>query len=450
MISNNENKTSSFDERFNKVAERNKTNEIESNTEFATRNIGQHAARTTETALGLPGNLKKAFSSMGDFLKEYWPIETNIKKNELEAFGTPEKGGFEDFIMNPPTSSDIRENGTKYLAEKLTGNKEYFEPKSEGEKIAGELNQDITSFFLPGTGQLRLGTRLGAPIVGNLAKQGAIYLGADEKIAEKANQSNPGQFSSNRIAEAKAMIPDTATVNVTNLANRLMPLYNRMQRGLGVPSKSRAIQGMQDLANQVQNNRMSMRSLMDARDHVNEWISEAGGWDVPTNTRDASLRNLNELKTQIIRTVDENMASRFPQAAELYQTGYQAAAVNHQSNAISNFIQKNFGRKAASVGAKLLFPSLVGGATILPKTAATAAIGFPLYKTGQVLYRVGNSPTLANYYYDVITSSLAGNAPAMVNSLQKLDKALAEDEKKESKGKKQTLEEFKSKFKKKD
>src|SRR5438046_4647968 len=105
---------------------------------------------------------------------------------------------------------------------------------------------------------------------------------------------------------------------------------------------------MQDLAGQVQNNRLSMHSLMDPRDNVNEWISEAGGWDVPANTRDATVRNLNELKRQIISTIDENMQNRFPEAAELYRTGYEAAAVNHQSNAISNFIERNFGKKLTS------------------------------------------------------------------------------------------------------
>jgi hypothetical protein len=236
------------------------------------------------------------------------------------------------------------------------------------------------------------------------------------------------------------MVPDTATVNALPLADSLMPLYKRVTRGLDVPSKSRAIQGMKDLASQVENGRISLRSLMDARDNVNEWISEAGGWDVPLNTRDATIRNLNELKTQIIRSIDENMAARFPEASELYRTGYEAAAVNHKSHAISNFIEKNFGKKVSSVGAKLLFPGLAGGAAILPKTIGTGAALYPMYKTGQVLYRVANSPTLAKYYQDVIVASSIGNAPAMIHSLQKLDKALAEQERKENKLNKSSLE----------
>lgn len=422
------------------------------------RNVSQNVARAGETYLGLPGGMKKAYTQTRDMISSYFGLP-NLKEREEQALGKPSKGGYEELIMSPPSANELKETATKKIAKKITGDEEYLEPKNTLEKAVGELTQDITSFFMPGTGQLRFAVRLGAPIAGNLTKHGVQFFGGSEETAEKAKlgimlattlagQSNPGQFASDRIGQAKQMIPDTATVDAMPLANRLMPLYQRMTRGLGVPSKSRAIEGMRDLAGQVQGNRISLRSLMDARDNVNEWISEAGGWEIPVPVRDATVRNLNELKTQIIRTIDQNMAARFPQAGELYRTGYEAAAVNHQSNAISNFIERNFGRKVSSVGAKLLFPALAGSASILPKTALGGAALYPIYKTGQVLYRVGNSPTLGRYYNDVIQASLRGNAPAMISSMNKFDKAMAEEEKKDKKRDRGiSLEEFKMRFK---
>lgn len=451
-----------FSERFQKVAEKNSP---ESWPEYFHRNVAQHGARFVETVAGFPGALKKAYNQTKDIINNniFGDSESSFNKFEEQAFGLPEKGSTHEFIMNPYTPQEIREKITPIVAEREGGSKTYLEPRGKGEEIAGELTQDLTSFFMPGTAGLRMAVRLGAPIVGQLAKQGTKYLGGEESTAEKvkmgvmlattlAGQSNPGEFAGQRIQQAKSMIPDSATIHVGNLANRLLPLYNRMMRGLGVPSKSRAIQGMQDLAGQVHNNRMSMRSLMDARDNVNEWISEAGGWDVPVSTRDATLRNLNELKSSIIETLNENMAARFPEAGELYRTGYEAAAVNHQSNAISNFIQRNFGRKTASIGSKILFPALAGGAAIVPKVggmAAAAASAYPIYTTGKVLYRIANSPTLARYYQDVITYSMSGNAPAMIQSMDRLDKALKKDEENLEKEIKPTLEGFKQKFRKK-
>lgn len=311
--------------------------------------------------------------------------------------------------------------------------------------------------FMPGSGGLNMLTRIGAPLTGLLTKEGFKFFGADESTAEKAklgvmlattmaSQANPLQFSRNRIAQARQMIPQGTTVPVQNLQNRLVPLQNRLNRGLGVPSKTRTQQGINDLAAQVQNGRMDFHSLMDARDNINEWIAEAGGWDVPAQTRDATVRNLNELKRGIIDTINENMQARYPQAHELYNTGYEAAAVTHRSQAISNFIEKNFGKKAKSVGAKILFPAMAGGAAVLPKTAFAAGALFPVYKSGQVLYRIGNSPTLARYYSDVIRYSLEGNAQAMANSLSKLDEALYKEERQRHKNTKLSLEEFKSNF----
>jgi hypothetical protein len=437
-------------ERLKNISTNNKKQETTS--EFLGRNVAQHSARALETLVGLPGNIKKQFQKELGQVYDFFNFEP-IQEQK------PEEGSLNELLSNPPGSEELREQVTPLISKKLFGEEKFLEPKNEKEKAAGELTQDITSFFIPGSG-MKLAVKLGAPILGNLAKEGAKYLGVKENNAEKiklgvmlgtslSGQSNPAGYAKNRITSAKEMIPQNATANVTNLVPRLQPLTTKLQRGLNVPSKSRARQGIRDLEKQIQNGRMDMHSLMDARDHINEWISEAGGWDVPVPTRDASIKNLNELKRGVIDTINENLQQRFPQAADLYKTGYEAAAVTHQSNAISRFIEKNFGRKTASMGAKLILPAVAGGAAILPKTAVAGAALLPLYKSGQVLYRISKSPTLAKYYQDVITHSLQGNAPAMVKSMEKLDQELLKDEKKQGKINPEDLQNFKERFKKK-
>jgi len=445
----------SFDDWFKQYDGDQKMIESETGIQTMGRRAGQFGARAAETVLGYPGNTKKAFKQVIDFIGSIIP---SLKHPEDSV---REPGDVEKFVMNPPGSQDIRESGTKQVAEAISGNKEYLEPKSEGEKAIGELTQDLTSFFMPGTGQLRLATRLGAPIAGNLTKQGLKYLGVEEEKAEKAKlgtmlmssialQSQPGQHASQMIRDSKAMVPQGMTVPGGPIAQRLLPLYQRLQRGFrGVPSKSRAMEGMGDIADQLRqgNGRMDMQSLLSMRDDINEWISEAGGWDVPIPTRDRTMANLNSLKRSVIETIDENMQRISPQAAEMYRGGYESAAVTHQSNAISSFIERNFGRKAASIGAKVLFPGLAtGGIMIAPKIAAAGIAGYPLYSLGKVMYRVGRSPTLARYYQDVITASTIGNAAAMSKAMEKFDKAMVEDEKKERKTNGISLQEFKDSF----
>lgn len=462
MISNNS--ELSFEDRFNKIGESIQDSEKESGWESFKRNYMQKQARIYETALGLPGNTKKAFSDTLNYIESLLPKPEGIKslkEQEKETFGSPSEGGIVDLLYNPPTSEEIRKKHTSKVAKAISGKESYLEPQNEREEKEGEVIQDIANMFMPGTGRFRLMTRLGAPIFANMAKEGVKLVGGSESTAEKAkmgvmlattlsSQSNPGRFATERIRDAKNMIPQTARFSTSNFEPQLNALHHQLNRGLQVPSKSRTQQGIRRLRQQIQNGEIDAHSLMTARDNINEWISEAGGFDVPTDIRDATVRNLNNLKREIIHTIDYNLARRYPQAAELYQTGYEAAAVNHQSNAISNFIERNYGRTAASIGAKLLFPAMAGGAAILPKTVGVAALGYPLYKTGQVLYRVANSPTLSAYYGDVIRHSLQGNASAMAKSLRKLDEELKKVEEKELKGKKLPFEDFKSRLMNKD
>lgn len=440
----------SIRDRFKKLSKQ--KSQTETPSQFIGRNVFQLGARAGEAILGLPGNIKKQFQKELVELHNLFSLGP-VAGHDVEP---PEEGSLHELIMNPPGSSELREYVTPLVSEKVFGDKDYLEPKNKREEIAGELTQDIASFFIPGNG-MKLAVRLGAPIAGIIAKEGSKYLGAKEETADKiklgamlastlAGQANPGRFASQEIGQAKQMIPQNATANVTNLPARFAPIKSKLQRGLQVPSKSRVSQGIEQLENQIQNGRMPLHSLMDARDNINEWISEAGGWDVPGPTRDAGIRYLNELKSAVIETIDENLATRFPQVAEKYRNGYEAAAVTHRSNAISRFIEKHFGKKTASVGAKLLFPAVAGGAALIPKTAAVGAGLFPLYKGGQVLYRVAKSPTLAAYYQEVIAYSIAGNAPAMAKSMEKLDAALKKEEKKSGIINPQSLEDFKKRI----
>lgn len=462
MTSTNENKPSGIllKDKWNQISEKSKDDE--SWLDYTTRNTEQNAARATEFFLGLPGGLKKAITETREMIGSKFLPEISKEISEHEQKNRPEEGGIVNFLMNPPSSQDIREKYTPQVSEKLFGSKTHLEPRGKGEEFMGNLTQDVVGMFMPGS-QLRLATRIGAPIISNLAKEGLKYVGVSDENAEKAKlgiqlitsiagQSNPGQFSSHMIRDAKQMVPENFMFNVGNLANRTTQLFNRLSRGMRVPSKSQVFRGMEDLNQQVQGNQMSLRSLMDARDDINEWIAEAKGFDVPVPVRDRTLHNLNEMKRHVIDEIHDQLQTHFPEVNDMYRNGYEAAAVNHASNAISNFVEENFGRKFASASAKILFPGLAGASYLAPKAVIAGGVLFPLYKTGQVFYRIANSPTLAHYYQDVISQSLRGNVPTMVKSMDKLDKELEKQEKKEQFGKgikKSSLEEFKSKFKKK-
>jgi hypothetical protein len=459
---NDQKKPDLFQQTFQNVQEKNNLLKNESNADWIERNIKQNIARSLESIFGMPGSMKKAYKQTRDVLGSFLPDSMpSLEKSEEELFGKREVGSGMDFLFNPPTPDELRGSVTKKFAEEMGKDKDFLEPKTPKEKKSGEVTQDLTSFFMPGA-QQRMLTRIGAPVLGNLVEEGVKYLGGDDSSALKtklgvmlatsvAGNSNPLQYGRNSLQQARNMIPQNTTVFFQPINNALQPLVTRLNRGLNVPSKSHAAQGIRDLHAQIDaQGRISLHSLLDARDNINEWIAEAGGWNVPNAVRDPTLANLNALKREIIAGIDQNLNTRFPQAAQLYRDGYEALAVTHRSQAISNFIEKYFGKKVASAGAKTLFPALTAGATVLPKTAALAGATFPLYKTGQVLYRIGQSPVLARYYTEVLRNATIANAPGMIRNLERLDKALLDEEKKKGKDEQMTLEEFKAKFMNKD
>lgn len=407
-------------------------------------------ARIGEAILGAPGNLKKGLGQSFSQLNE----EFNLPPYDPSGLGQYEEGSVGESIFNPPTSHELRKGKTKEYAQQTKGNPEYYEPRGNIEEAAGEFAQDVTNMFLPGTRGFGLLTRLGAPLVSNAAKFLTKKLSGDEKLAENVKQgtsliatiaglSNPMQMAQQRISQSRQIVPETAAFNAQNLANNFMPLYTKLNRGFrNIPSKSKLRSNLDDFASQIQpGNQMSTHSLMDAVDNINELINEAKGFDIPKATRPQMLKNLNEAKTVLRKEVRDQL-KQYPEALELYNTGYEAAAVMHRSEAINNALEKYAGKKLASIGLKVLFPALAGAGKLInggflfgPGLGAT-------YKTGQILYRVANSPTLARYYQNIIRRAEVGNIAAMSKSITSFDKGIDAQEKKDK-----SLDNFKAKIK---
>ena len=103
------NKESSVKEKLNRISGDKKQLSQENISEFSGRNLGQQTARTIETVLGYPGNLKKAAKQTSEFLQSFLPEEMKLKKPD---YFEPTKGSLEEKLYNPPTSQDVREKGT--------------------------------------------------------------------------------------------------------------------------------------------------------------------------------------------------------------------------------------------------------------------------------------------------------------------------------------------------
>ena len=80
----------------------------------------------------------------------------------------------------------------------------------------------------------------------------------------------------------------------------------------------------------------------------------------------------------------------------------------------------------------MLFFSSVGHGGV-GKIATIGAMASVPYKIFQMSYRIANSPVLSRYYLGVVRNASLGNLAAMSENMEKLDRALLSDEKKELK-----------------
>lgn len=401
------------------------------------KDIERHAARglsrVAETLIGMPGDLQAFINNL---------LPEKLSKSQ---------GALAEGVL--PTSKGLRE-----FSEKATMG--YTKPQSPLEEKSDELIGDVAS-TLYGRGPKGIGTgliqSLGIPIVSNLVKEGVSYKTADEKKASSAKmgtmlaldllnarQTHGVGGSRNFIRElfsaSERSVPQGAVADARTLERSLNNLRADLQRGGTSPSKTSALNKIEELFNKIQNGSIDPREFPSFRRSINELIEGQGGWaiDVPPAIRQRTINNLSRVKREVVEAGENYGRTQNPVFGELWSRANEASAVRSRSEHVTNFIKKNFGNKFKSVAASFLFGLGGGtaalGGSILGKAASAASIGAtlaPIYKGAQYLQRVIQSPTLRHYYSEVIRYAGQNNAPKMIKAMQALDAALAKEEKQE-------------------
>lgn len=381
------------------------------------RNQARLLSRGIETVAGLPGDIQSLISSMTGH----------------------------EFETQFPTSEKLQEKSEEY-------SQGYTKAKGEHEQRADDLMKSVAAFALPGGSGYSLARNIGIPIAGELVKEGIKKSApGKEKSAEFAKigtmlmldlmgnriaKGGARDLASKLFQESEAMVPEGTMMPAANFEKSLNTLEKTLKKGGSAPSTQAAISKIDELKSLVNNGKIDASDLLQARKRINEVILKEGGFDftVPKEIKKRITHNLNDVKRSVINGLEEYGATQNPEFLKLNQQANEVYSALENSNKISNFIQSNFGDKFSSVGAKLLFNTAgVGGlgtaAYVAPATTAIAAGSVPLYLTFKVLNRVKNSPTLRKHYFDIVNSSLKGNAGQMTKSMHLLDKELSKDEK---------------------
>ena len=327
----------------------------------------------------------------------------------------------------------------KQFSEKATGG--YTKPKTEFEEAAGETFQDIALMALPGAKHYSFARNIGIPIIGNLTKQGLKYSNADDKSQAYAkmgtmialdlmSQRKGGakEYVKSLFSKADQSIPKGTSIQATGLEKALTDLEKNLQKGGSRPTTKKALEKAAEIKKEIKNGKIDAHSLAAYRPSINEAIEELGGFqlEVPKKLKPQAIRNLNEVKSKVISTLDKYGEKFNPEYVKNSRAANESYAAMQKSNVIANFLRNQVAFSPQNKAIQTLFQvAPVAGvgalAKLSPAAGGAAVAGYAGYQGFKVLHQVMNSPVLRKYYLNTLKSAAAGNVPQTVKNLRALD-----------------------------
>jgi hypothetical protein len=299
---------------------------------------------------------------------------------------------------------------------------------------------------LPGTGKYNIIRNIGIPVVANLVKEGIEYSGAGEKaqaygkvgtmvVLDLLSRRSGGvkEYIEQLWGEAEASVPKGVSINAVNLEKGLNDLEKSLTAGGKKPSTVKSLEKLTEIKEEIKKGKIPLDRLIPFRKSINEVIDEIGGFssEVPFKYKPAAKYHLNEVKNEVIKSVEEYSKKFNPEMAKKWKNANEASAAYFQSNRIANFLHKKIPYIPKSKAVQALFSyspgvAVVGLSKFTPVGAAGAATGLTAYQAFKVLERVRRSPVLRKYYQNVLKEASAENIPGATRNLKALDQDLSE------------------------
>ena len=375
------------------------------------RNIAQQTSRIGETLAGAPGDI--------------WSFAKSIFGFEPET--------------NLPTSESLRKK-----SEELSLG--YTKPKNEFEERLGEVQQDIASFMIPGSGKYNFVRNIGIPITANLAKEGVKAVGGD-KMADAAkmgtmvildlmNLKGGGakKYATNLFKESESLIPEGATLKSKNLEKGLSSLQKSLESGGSAPSKEKALKKITEIQSKVQNGQIEVKELIDFRKTINEIRSELGGFEVqlPKAIKKKAIANLDFVKKEVINGLNEYGKLENPEFLKLNKAANESYAAYEASDKMGKFIKDVVKDTVKSPVLKAILG--IGGtygafahAGTLAKSGGAILPLYAGYESYKIIHQVMKSPTLRKFYGNILKGAISGNASQVSKNAKAMEKELEEN-----------------------
>lgn len=412
--------------------------EEESTFGYVARNLAANASRVGEQIAGRAGNLEQFGKHVLKKLPESsgilgWALSKLVGEDNWERMveGTTNQQMF-------PTSQELKE-----FSHAATGG--YTKAKTKGEERFQEKVEDVASTVTgrnvrnPTIRGIALNNVL-TPVAANVAKDITVDLGFGENAGNVVKTAvwlplslafnvNASQYASNLMNQGRNGFNQNLQVNVPRYQTQLDRVANTMLHN--DPGSALAQQQIAGIRNDLAAGQTGIRDLLTRYDAVNRAKRDRGLFALHPGDRRAAIRNINQVR-DVVRGEIEHLGASNPQALIHWQNGVQAWATIHRSNSISNWVESvakgPYAKMLTGPAAALFGVGSVAAAKAPIIAGPAAAASAAAYKSGQVMYRMWNDPTLSQYYWNAIAAAQRKNLPAFLSNYDKLNKKLKESD----------------------
>lgn len=407
----------------------------ESTIGYLARNAAAVGSRIAEQVLGAAGNIEK----VGRDIIASAPKSSGILGWALSELVGQER--WERMVKGPnkdnqalPTSQQLKD-----VSQEVTGG--YTKPKTKGEERFQGYVEDVASTLItrrPTSLRNMAVNNLGIPLASNYVKNTVQDLGFGEDKATIAKLGtwtalsllgnvNAPQYASDLMNQGRNGMPTNVNIDVSRLQQRLQAVANSPNLLHADPRSALARREIAAIQQDLANGQVSTRSMMTTYDGINAAKRDASLFTLNRGDRRFAARAVDQVRDAVREEIMQSGAAH-PQALQNWQSGVQAWAVIHQSNAMTNWISsvaKGPYAKAITGPAAAVFGVGAYGAATHPLIGLPGAAGATaLHKATQTAYRVWNDPNLSNYYWRAVSAAQAENAPAFINNYNKINKEL--------------------------
>lgn len=383
-------------------------------------NFKRHAARTGsrvgETIAGFPGDFVNFIQFMADKL----PQVPTGKPNALQELGR-------QGLAKLPTSEDLRQISEQYT-------KGYTKAQGPGEELGDEVASLASALLIPARNPLKFKNLLGAVGKAAAAKGAgeiAELYGAGPKtkaateigmlfLTGMIGKKTANQFISEKYEQAKSAIPKGDIVPTSKLLSGLEKVEKELSKGVSTATKSEVLTPLRELQTKASGGGILAEDLVQTYHDLNEKLTAKKLFQEMSKGERAVLRKRYDLLRDEVRNTITEYGKDNPTFFKAWQEANQGYATIAKSKSVSNFIEKKFSSLPSHLAGGIAIDLFRGHPMA---AAATLGAAVPV-KGGELLYRIAKSPSLTKHYINVISAAGQENLPALIKSLNQLEKEL--------------------------